>query len=156
MIALALPMIGTVGLLMVVFIAIQCLISFFWLNCSIWLADQVGKESSGLSMWAKPTRWLAFYLAMIPRGVELIVRRLSAEGQSRFEVAVWILVAQFLAAALLGGHLVQDALPVKFPRSVAIAAMTFIATTLSIGAVAFLSSQVIRTATEAQIQQSAN
>ncbi len=136
MIAVDLQMIVSVGALLVAVWFVQWLLTYLMLNMSMWLSQLFANDLDQKNLRLPPLPSLAFYLLMISSGASRVAKKLIVGGDERtLETVALVMVSQFLVTAIAGGYFVQSSLGFKYPKSVAIAAMTSVATMLVMSAV---------------------
>lgn len=138
---------GSVGIALLLTYLVEWLVKYLSLNMSLWLSDQVGTDNRNSPMWAPPIPAVAFYLLLVTKGTEVVSRRLfEGPAERTLDSLILVLSARMIVAALIGGWIVRSSLGVPYPRGVAIAAVTVIASEIITGILLSLLLSVIRTA----------
>ena len=147
MFAVDVQTVGSVGLILLVFAFIEWVVKYLSLNMSLWVTDQVGTDTKNSPMWAPPIPALAFYLLLLTKGVEAVFRRfLTGQGERTLESLSLSLSVQMIVATLIGGWIVRNSLGFTFAKGVAVAAVTWITSTVVTGILGFLLLNVTRPA----------
>ena len=130
------PRMTIAGVLFLLF-AVHLLLSFFWLNFSLWLMRRGLRDSKSIPLWTAQIAKLAVWHILTSKGVALMIRKAFSEENARFEVLVLLMTAQCLVTALCVAIQFKETLVLNYSRCVVISLVTSVTTALSMSVIHF-------------------